>query len=108
MENSEIEELLSGLYVDDGRSYQRKLYYGERYSHEERKFVRNDELMKKDIDEKIDRAELTRKEVLKAMNMVNPDLEFTMELCSDFKNDKLPTLSFALFTGENGLEHTYY
>ena len=47
-------------------------------------------------------SELTRIEMLKAMNIVNEDLEFTMELCSDFENEKLPTLSFY------GLEHTYF
>ena len=31
LKSSGIEELLSGLYVDDGRSYQRKLKWGERF-----------------------------------------------------------------------------
>ena len=40
--------------------------------------------------------------------MINDDLEFTMELCKDFHDEKLPTLSFAIFAGKNGLKHTYY
>ena len=46
--------------------------------------------------------------MLIAMNSVNKDLEFTMELCSDFTDMKLPTLSFSLYMGNEGIEHTYY
>ena len=42
------------------------------------------------------------------MNKINDDLEFTLELCEDFNDGKLPTLSFALFAGKNGLQHTYF
>ena len=42
------------------------------------------------------------------MNSVNKDLEFTMELCTDFEDSKLPTLSFSLYMGETGIEHTYF
>ena len=55
-----------------------------------------------------DRIELTKTEVLKAMNSVSVDLEFTMEICSDFEDNKLPTLSFSLYESEIGISHTYY
>ena len=42
------------------------------------------------------------------MNSVNSDLEFTMELCTDFADNRLPTLSFAMFMTEDKIEHTYY
>ena len=42
------------------------------------------------------------------MNSISPDLELTMELCSDFEDNKLPTLSFSLFMGPEGMEHTYF
>ena len=105
---SDIEELLSGLYVDDGRSVQRKLAIGERFDEKERKFTVKEEWRKCDLESGRNRDELTRTEVLKAMNAVNEDLEFTMELCTDFSDNKLPTLSFSLFYGEEGLEHTYF
>ena len=52
--------------------------------------------------------ELTKTEMLKAMNDVSADLEFTMELCSDFKDMKLPTLSFSLYATDSGISHTYF
>ena len=61
-----------------------------------------------DTKENIDRIELTKREVLKAMNDINEDLEFTMELCSDFVDNKLPTLSFSLYAESDGLKHTYF
>ena len=42
------------------------------------------------------------------MNIVNSDLNFTMELCSDFPGERLPTLSFSLWMDKEGLKHTYF
>ena len=38
LENSDIEEFLSGIYVDDGRSLHKKLRLGERFDIEKKKF----------------------------------------------------------------------
>ena len=108
LENSGITELLTGLYVDDGRTFQRKLKWGERFNENQNKFAFDVDIEKDDREAKVDRNELTRQEVLKAMNSVNKDLEFTMELCTDFEDNKLPTLSFSLYMSENGIEHTYF
>ena len=108
LERSGIEELLSGLYVDDGRAYQRKLRWGERFCENLKKFIFNVDVENADKLDRVDREQLTRQEVLRAMNSVNKDLSFTMELCSDFPDKKLPTLSFSLFMGENGIESTYF
>jgi len=108
LQNSGIEELLHGLYVDDGRALHRKLRYGERYNHNERKFTVDIETERLDKENEIELNELTRVEVLKAMNAVSNDLEFTMELCEDFPDLKLPTLSFSLYADRNGLSHTYF
>ena len=54
------------------------------------------------------REEITRLEILRAMNSVSTDLEFTMELCSDFVDDRLPTLSFNLWQELDGLKHSYF
>ena len=56
----------------------------------------------------ISRNELTRREVQIGMNSVNKDLRFTMELSSDFPDNRLPTLSFSLWEGENSLKHSYF
>ena len=50
LKNSNIEEILSGLYVDDGRSFHRKLNHGERYCKEMEKFVVVEEYRIKDIE----------------------------------------------------------
>ena len=34
------------------------------------------------------------------MKSVNSDLTFTMELCQDFNDGRIPTLSFSLWSGE--------
>ena len=108
LQKSNIVELLSGLYVDDGRSVQRILNFGERYCKESGKFVVYEDKAINDIDENIDRVELTRTEVLKAMNSICEDIEFTMELSSDFGDNKLPTLSFSLYANDMGIMHTYF
>ena len=54
------------------------------------------------------RKDITRKEFLKAMNSINEDLNFTMELCDDFENLRLPTLSFSMWQDVDGLKHTYF
>ena len=48
---------------------------------EERKLKVIPELEIADIENDVSLEELTRSEILKAMNSVNPDLKFIMELC---------------------------
>ena len=92
----------------NGRAIQRKLKWGERYDVDQNKFTFDAGDEKDDEEVGTDRNELTRREVLRAMNSVNSDLVFTMELCSDFRDRKLPTLSFSLFMTDKGIEHTYF
>ena len=81
LENSNIKEILSGLYVDDGRGIQRLLDYGERFVPSENAFKVIENCKMEDIKNKRGRKEITRTEVLKAMNHINVDLNFTMEFC---------------------------
>ena len=108
LKNSEISELLSALYVDDGRSVQRKLCYGERFSPEKNAIVYSESLAEVDINDAVDKNELTRREMLNAMNSVNKDLQFTMELVDDFEDHRLPTLSFTMWPTEEGIAHSYF
>ena len=96
LRNSDIKTLLSGLYVDDGREVQRLLKYGERFVAGDKKFKVIPELEIEDIDMDRSRQDVTRSEILKAMNSINSDLKFTMELCTDFQDGRLPTLSFLI------------
>ena len=61
-----------------------------------------------DIESGLEREELTRNVMLEAMNSVNPDLKFTMELVTDFEDRKMPTLSFSIWPGEDRIMHTYF
>ena len=103
-----MKKLLSGLYVDDGREVHRLLRLGERYVEEDNMFKVIADKEIEDIENSVTRAEITRREVQKAMNTVNDDLKFTMELCTDFPLNRLPTLSFSLWTDIHGIKHTYF
>ena len=78
------------------------------FDNTERKFIVDDELALMDIGTGRTREDITRVEVLAAMNSVNIDLTFTMELCNDFTDDRLPTLSFSIWQDITGLKHSYF
>ena len=94
--------------MDDGRGLQRVLEYGERFDEVEKKIRKFENLESEDIENEICRHNLTRNEMLRAMNSINNDLQFTMEICRDFHEEKLPTLSFSIWPEIDGLKHTYY
>ena len=96
------------MMLYDGRTIQRILEFGERYCRSEKKIKVDEKERKKDIENNRDRIELTKCEMLNVMNDINQDLQFTMELCSDFEDCKLPTLSFSLYAESEGLKHTYF
>ena len=108
LEKSEIWEILAGIYVDDGRSMHRKLYFGERFDEALKMFTIDDDLALIDYGTGVDRDELTKIQVQAAMNSVCSELRFTMELCQEFPDNRLPTLSFSLWLGEKGLNHSYF
>ena len=108
LERSNIVEYLKALYVDDGRSVQRKLFLGERFVEKEKRIVYSEENKIIDLERNVSREELTREEMIKTMNSVNPDLKFTMELVTDFEENRLPTLSFTMWPGERKIFHSYF
>ena len=59
-------------------------------------------------DEMKDDDERIATEILKAMNSVSDDLEFTIEKESDFENNRLPTLGFELWSTKECIRHSYY
>ena len=98
LERSDIKEYLHGIYVDDGRTLMDKLKEGSRYVESERKCVVTERARKEDIERGDSREDITKREVLLAMNSVNPDLKFTLEHENDFNNKRLPTLSFEVWS----------
>ena len=105
---SSIEELMCGLYVDDGRSFIRLLELGNRFDKSLNKIVFKDDALKEDTTRGISKFDLTKEQILLAMNSVNTDLEFTMETHRDFTDGRLPTLSFSLWPGQRKIHYSYF
>ena len=96
-------------YVDDGRQVSTLLEKGMRFVKEKMRFeitregLEEDEKMKNETKN----ARMSRL-CLPAMNAINEDLTFTMEIPEDFPLCRLPTLDFELWLEIWGLNHTYY
>ena len=108
LKENKIRELLRGIYVDDGRNIIELLRLGTRYDVENKLFTYSEEKEKKDIENGVSKKKLTEIEISKLMNSINPDLKFTTETEVDFKNQRLPTLSFELWSERQGLKHSYF
>ena len=109
---SEIKVNLLKMYVDDGRQISTKFRKGMRYCAEKERFVwsKKDEVEdeKKEKEGEKEDAFMARL-CLEAMNKINPDLTFTAEVASDFKDGRLPTLDFSLWMKEDmRVSHSYY
>ena len=96
LSESNIDEKLSKIYVDDNRCIVEKLKAGVRFIIDKKRFEFKNEW--KEEDELVDAVERTRRELLTAMNSVNSDLVFTMEHETDFPTNRLPTLSFEVWS----------
>ena len=105
---SKIEELMAGLYVDDGRNLIEFIPIGVRFCEKEKLFKYKLEWEIDDKERKRSNKERTKVEVLNAMNSISPDLQFTVEVSEDFADGRLPTLSFSLWEEEWGICHSYY
>ena len=88
LNSSDIKELMSGLYVDDGRNFIKLL----RFAKSDRKFKFSKEAFEEDNNRGRTKQEVTKEQILIAMNSVNEDLNFTMETHLDFEDKRLPTL----------------
>ena len=106
LKDANLEEKLSKIYVDDNRCITQKIKSGLRFDEEEKKFKFKEEWRKE--DDLVDIVERTKRELLKAMNAINSDLKFTMEHENDFTNQRLPTLSFEIWSTLNGVRHSYF
>ena len=108
LKKSNIIEIMSGLYVDDGRNFIKMLDLGNRFVEDRNVIDFSEKAFKEDTTRGISKEELTKEQILKAMNSVNKDLEFTMETHKDFIDGRLPTLSFSLWPGQRCIHHSYY
>ena len=92
LNSSDIKELMSGLYVADGRNFIKLLPLGMRFAKSDRKFKFSKEAFEEDNNRGRTKQEVTKEQILIAMNSVNEDLNFTMETHLDFEDKRLPTL----------------
>ena len=94
LKSSKLFEKLGGLYVDDGRNMYEVFELGTRFVKDTGTLETLEEWREMDIKNNRNRKELTRTEVQKLMNDINPDLKFTTETEEEFDNKRLPPLSF--------------
>ena len=83
-----------------------KLQKGTRYCNALSKFIMKEECIEEDKD--LTREIITENEFRKAMCDVSSDLEFTTETEKEFKNGRLPTLSFELWSEKESVRHSYF
>ena len=100
-------------YVDDVRNRSTSLRFGTRWNVEEKKWTWSQEDKDEDKRMKYKMKESTNQRMarlcLPAINSVNPNLVFTVEIPEEFKGSKLPTLDFLLWLEKNGvLNHSYF
>ena len=92
--------------MDDNRCLIEIIREGLRFDEASKSFLYKEEWEDEDRGENC--IERTKREVLKAMNAVNPDLRFTLEHEEDFPNNRLPTLAFEVWSDITGLRHSYF
>ena len=101
LKEGNIREKLSKIYVDDNRCVVEKIKPGLRFIESEGKFKFKEEWIEEDM--KVDPIKRTIKELGKAMNSVNIDLNFTFETEEDFAKKRLPTLAFEIWSTRVGI-----
>ena len=106
---SNLDLRLFGIYVDDVRQGTGLLARGYRFVLEEKRFTHKIEWEREDEEENLSDFKRVGRECQKAMNSVNPDLQFTVESEEDFENGRIQTLDFEIKVGDDGLvEHNFF
>ena len=106
LSGSNIDCKMRAIYVDDGRMIIKKLQKGTRYCNVQKKFIMKVDCQEEDAD--LTRESISEREFRKAMCDVSEDLEFTTETEKEFKNGRLPTLSFQMWSEKASIRHSYY
>ena len=96
LEESGVRVWIESVYVDDGRHLLSVLEEGMRYDPDTKTISQTGE------KDGLNEEDRTRKEVMELINDVNHDLTFTSEVCSDFNDQKIPTLDIKVWLGPEG------
>ena len=102
--------LLAG-YLDDGRQESSSFPEGVGYNKETRLFEHSEAALKEDLARKKEGESLNQRMARvcsAAMNAINPDLVFTVEVQEDFQNERLPTLDFQAWLSNGVISHSFY
>ena len=103
-----VDSDLLGGYVDDGRQESGVLPIGMEYDRSVEMFVFSEEARDDDLARNETNERRMARVCLVAMNSINVDLVFTVEVASDFPDNRLPTLDFFLWPEWWGLNHSFY
>ena len=101
-----IQIWLASGYVDDMRYLTSSIREGVRWCDKEQKMVEKEEWRVEDTVRGENREQRTSREILKVMNSVYKNIQFTREICQDFRNGRLPTLDFTLWIEQGEGEKT--
>ena len=82
--------------MDDSRCFIKLLSLGMRFVKSEKVIRFSESALLEDTNRGLSKTDVTKVQLLIAMNSVNEDLEFTLETHLDFSDKRLPTLSFSL------------
>ena len=94
MSKNNIEVWLAAIYVDDVRFVTSLISQGTRWDGKKKKFASKKEWQEEDEKDGLSDECRTARELLKAMNSVFHNIQFTSEIPQDFPNNRLPTLDF--------------
>ena len=92
-----IQTYLKAVYVDDKRSLLPAIKKGTRWVDKKKSFEFREDWRKEDAELGESSTRRTANEMRKAMDSINPDLNFEIELEEDFPGQKLPTLDTNLW-----------
>ena len=81
---------------------------GMRFDPSTKELIFKEEWDNEDKEKGVGKKKRTELELKKIMNSVNPDLKFTTEIESDFETQRLPTLSFEIWSEAEGIRHSYF
>ena len=103
---------MMGGYVDDGRQISTALDMGMVFNKESMRFEYSELILNEDLEAK-EHGESENERMAKrcrvAMEAINEDLKFTTETQEEFCNERLPTLDFEVWLGEDlKVCHSYY
>ena len=109
---ADLEISMLKVYVDDGRQITSLLEKGMRYCETDKEFkwnkIAEEEDKKKELEGE-DKNTFMARLCLPALNDINPDLTFTVEVEEDFPHKKLPTLDTNMWLNKDGtVSHSFF